>query len=215
MGRSTNVSPDRFVLFVWLCNSPSSRNCRTLKGSSVFEPYKRRWETRVSENYLDRFWNESTSPAFVEKFQRLPTGSCFRTARKRQPAAMENCELRDFRAANSRSVTKQNNDALFLVPARFLSIRIGPLDSAITGKLFDLFHRLESISRTSPLKSYRFQLYHFSLLPYLNLVIPDRWKSKFPRRFRSRNVVFSRSHVEDTRRPDRQIVCLRKRSDGQ
>lgn len=159
-----NVSLDRFVLSVWLCNNPSSRNCRTLKGSSVFEPYKRRWETRVSENYLDCFWNESTSPAFVEKFQRLPTGSCFGTARKRQPAAMENCELRDFRAANSRSVTKQNNDALFLVPARFLSIQIGPLDSATTGKRSDLFHRLESISPTSPLNPivFSFSTFHCS-----------------------------------------------------
>lgn len=145
-----NVSPDRFVLSVWFCNNPSSQNfIELLKRSSVFEPYKKGWETRVSENYLDCFWNESTSPAFAEKFQRLPTGSCFGTARKRQPAAMENCELRDFRAANSRSVTKQNNDALFLVPARFLSIQIGPLDSAITGKRFDLFHRLESISALS------------------------------------------------------------------
>lgn len=137
-----NVSPDRFVLSVWLCNNPSSQNRRTLKRSSVFEPYKKRWKTRVSENYLDCFWNESTSPTSVEKSQRLLAGSCFRTARERQPVAMENCELRDFRAANSRSVTKQNNDALFLVPARFLSIQIGPLDSAITGKRLDLFHSL-------------------------------------------------------------------------
>lgn len=137
-----NVSPDRFVLSVWLCNNPSGQNRRTLKRSSVFEPYKKRWKTRVSENYLDCFWNESTSPTSVEKSQRLLAGSCFRTARERQPVAMENCELRDFRAANSRSVTKQNNDALFLVPARFLSIQIGPLDSAITGKRLDLFHSL-------------------------------------------------------------------------
>lgn len=96
-----------------------------------------------------------------------------------------------WKNCDSRSVTKQNNDALFLVPARFLSIQIGPL---------------ESVSRASPLKSYRFQLCHFSSFPYLKLVNSDRWKSKFPRRFRSKNVVFSRSHVEDTRRPDRLLA---------